>query len=59
MAKTHSRFKQYLFTGLALIMPVVVTLYVLIASFRFVDNILGFISQQQRYQSSETHDLSV
>jgi len=41
MAKTHSQFKRYLFTGLALIMPVVVTLYVIIASFRFVDNILG------------------
>jgi uncharacterized membrane protein len=41
MAIFGSRFKRYFFTGLALIMPVVVTLYVLVALFRFVDNILG------------------
>lgn len=41
MAKVGLLFKRYFFTGLALIMPVVVTLYVLVALFRFVDNILG------------------
>jgi len=41
MNKIGIQFRRYFFTGLALIMPVVVTLYVLIALFRFVDNILG------------------
>jgi len=41
MGKVGIQFKRYFFTGLALIMPVVVTLYVLVALFRFVDNILG------------------
>lgn len=41
MSKFSNQLKHYFFTGLALIMPVVVTLYVLAALFRFVDNILG------------------
>lgn len=41
MHKLGSQLRRYFFTGLALIMPVVVTLYVLLALFRFLDNILG------------------
>ena len=41
MNRVGSQIRRYFFTGLALIMPVVVTLYVLVALFRFVDNILG------------------
>lgn len=36
-----SRLKRYFITGLALVVPVFLTIYVLAAVFRFTDNILG------------------
>ncbi len=33
--------KKYFFTGIAVLLPVVITLYILVSVFRFFDNILG------------------
>ncbi|MDD5108196.1 MAG: DUF502 domain-containing protein [Candidatus Omnitrophica bacterium] len=36
-----NRLRRYFITGLAVVVPVFLTVYILVASFRFIDNILG------------------